>query len=108
MRPIFDNYTLSDLILLLGALVRLIGFLGIGLTAGWLGLEFLRKAQQAWQLQIAVFLGLLGLVIAMTFYLAGAPTALGMFGIGLTVAVLLWGLPKTKKDKDDKKEKKED
>lgn len=104
MRPIFDNYTISDLILLLGALVRLIGFLGIGLTAGWLALEFLRKAQQAWQLQIAVFLGVLGLVIAMTLYLAGAPTALGMFGIGLTVAILLWGLPK----KEKKEEKKED
>lgn len=106
MRPIFDNYTVSDLILLLGALVRLIGYLGIGLTAGWLTLEFLRKAQQAWQLQIAVFLGILGLVIAMTLFLAGAPTALGMFGIGLTVAILLWGLPK--KEKGEKKEKKED
>ncbi|MEZ0396728.1 MAG: hypothetical protein ABWK53_09920 [Anaerolineales bacterium] len=104
MRPIFDNYTISDIILLLGALVRLIGFLGIGLTAGWLTLEFLRKAQQAWQLQIAVFLGLLGLVIAMTLYLAGAPTALGLFGIGLTAAILLWGLPKKEKKEEKKKD----
>lgn len=104
MRPIFDNYIIGDLILLLGALVRLLGFLGIGLTAGWLTLEFLRKAQQTWQLQIAIFLGILGLVIAMTLYLAGAPTALGMFGLGLTVAILLWGLPKKEKAKKEKED----
>ena len=106
MRPIFDNYTINDLIVLFSALVRLLGFAGIGLASGWLTLEFLRKAQQAWQLQIAVFLGIIGLIVALSYFLLGAPSALGMFGIGLVVAILVWGMQKPKKEK--KEEKKED
>jgi len=77
---------------LLGALLRMIGMLLLGMGAGWLTLEFLRKAQQAWQLQIAIFLGFVGLLIAMARFTSAA--ALGGFGIGIGIAIFIWGLPK--------------
>jgi hypothetical protein len=90
---------------LIGALLRLVGLVLLGLGAGWLTLEFLRKADQAWQLQIALFLGFVALAIAMARLLS--PAALGGFGIGVGVAVLVWGLPKPKaKDQEDKPAKK--
>ncbi len=89
---------------LLGALIRLVGLVLLGLGSGWLVLEFLRKAEQAWQLQIALFLGFVGLAIAMAVFLA--PAALGGFGIGVGVAVFLWGLPKAAKKEEEKPAKK--
>lgn len=85
---------------LIGALIRLIGMVLFGLGAGWVILEFLRKAEQAWQVQIAVFLGFVGLGIGMVRFLA--PGALGGFGIGLGVAIFLWGLPKKEKTEEEK------
>lgn len=85
---------------LIGALIRLIGMVLFGLGTGWVILEFLRKAEQAWQVQIAVFLGFVGLGIGMVRFLA--PAALGGFGIGLGVAIFLWGLPKKEKTEDKK------
>jgi len=72
-----------------------------GLAVGWVVLEFLRKAEQAWQLQIALFLGFVGLGIGMAIFLT--PAALGGFGIGLGVAIFLWGLPKKEKTEEEKK-----
>ena len=86
---------------LLSALLRIIGLLLFGLGAGWLVLEFLRKGAQAWQLQIALFLGFAGLGIAMAVYLS--PAALGAFGVGAGVAMLLWGLPKPKAKEEEEK-----
>jgi len=87
---------------LLGALIRMVGMALLGLGAAWLTLEFFRKAQQAWQLQIALFLGFVGLLIAMARFLSAA--ALGGFGIGVGVAIFLWGMPK--KQVEEKEEKK--
>jgi hypothetical protein len=70
-----------------------------GLGMGWLLLEFFRKGQQAWQLQIALFLGFVCLVIAAARILT--PAALGGFGIGVAVAVFVWGLPKKKKAEEE-------
>ena len=122
MDPIFDSQVFADIIVLFGALIRMLGLAGIGLAVGWVTLEFLRKGQQAWQLQIAVFLGLMGTIIAMVHLMSpavsinldsfdfggtgGAPSALGMFGLGLVAAVLIWGMKKPKKDEEEKEEKK--
>jgi hypothetical protein len=85
---------------ILGAIIRLIGLAAFGVAAGWLTLEFFRKAQQAWQLQGAIFLGFVGLGIAMACFLS--PAALGAFGIGIGVAIFIWGLPKKgKKEEPD-------
>ncbi len=85
---------------ILGALLRLLGMALFGLGSAWLAIEFLRKAEQAWQLQIAVYLGFVGLGIAMARFLA--PAALGGFGIGVGVAIFLWGLPKREKTEPKK------
>jgi membrane-bound ClpP family serine protease len=87
---------------IIGSLIRLAGMLLAGLGFGWLVLEFFRKGQQAWQLQIAIFLGVAGLLIMMVHW--SFPAALGGFGIGFGLAMLLWGLPK--KPKEEKPEEK--
>jgi len=86
---------------IIGALIRLVGLVLFGLATGWLTLEFFHKAAQAWQLQIALFLGFVGLAIAMAVFLS--PAALGGFGIGVGVAIFLWGLPKKQKVEEEKK-----
>jgi membrane-bound ClpP family serine protease len=83
-----------DILDLLGALIRLIGMAVFGLGAGWLLLEIFRKGQQAWQLQLALFLGFCGLAIALAYFTTAG--ALGAFGIGVGVAMFVWGMPKPK------------
>jgi predicted permease len=89
---------------ILGGLVRTIGLVLLGLGTGWLTLEFFRKGQQAWQVQIAIFLGFIGLVIASTRFLS--PFGLGGFGIGAGVAIFLWGMPKPKAKEEQPEEEK--
>lgn len=84
---------------LLGALIRLLGMTVFGLGAGWFMLEVFRKGQQAWQLQIAIFLGFCGLAIAMAYFTTAG--ALGGFGIGVGAAMFVWGMPKPKKEKEE-------
>jgi hypothetical protein len=84
---------------LLGALIRLLGMTVFGLGAGWFMLEVFRKGLQAWQLQIAIFLGFCGLAIAMAYFTTAG--ALGGFGIGVGVAMFVWGMPKPKKEKEE-------
>ncbi|MBM3152302.1 MAG: hypothetical protein FJZ96_08915 [Chloroflexi bacterium] len=89
---------LYEVIDLIASLIRLVGMAVFGLGIGWLALDLLRKAQ-AWQLQIAVYLGFVGLAIAMAYYLPWG--ALGMFTIGAGLAILMWGMPKKKKEEKD-------
>jgi len=88
-----------EIINLLASILRLIGMAVLGLGIGWLSLDLLRKGQ-VWQLQIAVFLGFVGLLVAMTFFLASG--ALGAFSIGVGVAIFLWGMPKKQKKDEEK------
>jgi len=88
-----------EILELLGALIRLLGMLVFGLGAGWLALEFFRKGQQTWQLQIAIFLGFAGLAIALTYFTS--PGALGAFTLGAGAAMLVWGLRKPKKEEEE-------
>jgi NhaP-type Na+/H+ and K+/H+ antiporter len=85
---------------ILASLIRLLGLAIFGLGFGWLALDLLKKTQ-LWQVQIAVFLGLAGLLIAMTVFTAWG--AVGAFAIGVGVAILVWGLPKKEK-KEEKKD----
>jgi hypothetical protein len=90
---------LYQIIDLLAATLRLIGLAVLGLGVGWLAIDLLHKTEE-WQVQIAVFLGVLGLVIALTVFMAAG--AMGIFCIGLGVAVFMWGMPKKKKEEDKK------
>ncbi|MDI6770533.1 MAG: hypothetical protein QMD04_12785 [Anaerolineales bacterium] len=84
---------------LFSALFRLLGMLVFGLGAGWFVLEMFRKGQQAWQLQIALFLGFAGLAVAAMYFLA--PGGLGAFAIGAGAAMLVWGMKKPKKEEKE-------
>jgi hypothetical protein len=89
-----------DIIDLLASLLRLIGMTILGLGIGWLALDLLRKIP-AWQGQVAIFLGLAGLVIAMTVFTGWG--ALGALSIGIGVAIFLWGMPRKKKEGETEK-----
>jgi hypothetical protein len=88
-----------EIIDLLASLIRFLGFAVFGLGIGYLAVDLLRKA--SWPLQMAVFLGLSGLAIALTVFTAVG--ALGAFVLGAGVAVLIWGLPKKPKEEEPKK-----
>jgi len=89
---------LNIIISILSALLRILGLGVLGAGIGWLGIDLLRK--EAWQVQIAVFLGLVGLVIAIAYVSAAA---VGAFAIGVTVAIFLWGMPRKKKEGETEK-----
>ena len=88
-----------EIINLLASILRLIGMAVLGLGIGWLTLDLLKK-MQAWQGQVAIFLGLAGLIIAMAVFTGWG--ALGAFCIGVGVAIFLWGMPK-KQNKEEEK-----
>jgi hypothetical protein len=71
--------------------LRILGMAALGVGLGWLVLDLLRKAEN-WQMQAILFLGLLGLVIALTVFTGWG--AVGAFGIGLGVAIFVWGMPR--------------
>jgi ABC-type enterochelin transport system permease subunit len=85
---------LSTIIYILVALTKLVGTLALGLGIGWLALDVFRKGQHSWQFQVAFFLGLIALLVAFLLY---SHLGLGGFGIGMGLAILLWGLPKTRR-----------
>jgi NhaP-type Na+/H+ or K+/H+ antiporter len=87
-----------EIINLLASFLRLIGMAVLGLGIGWLALDLLKKLQ-VWQGQVAIFLGLAGLVIAMAVFTGWG--ALGAFCIGVGVAIFLWGMPKKQKREDE-------
>jgi hypothetical protein len=87
-----------EIITLLASVLRLLGMAALGVGIGYLAVDLLRKTQ-AWPLQMAVFLGLAGLVIAMVVFLSWG--ALGGFGIGVGVAIFVWGMPKKKKEDEE-------
>ena len=89
-----------DILNILGSGLRPIGMAAFGVGFGWLAVDLLRKAQ-AWPMQAVIYLGLIGLAIAMTAFLGMG--ALGAFGIGLAVAFFVWGMPKKAKEEDQDK-----
>jgi NhaP-type Na+/H+ or K+/H+ antiporter len=86
-----------DIINVIASLIRLLGVAALGVTIGYLAVDMFHKAQ-TWPMQVAVFLGLVGLVIAMVVFLA--PGALGGFGLGFGAAIFIWAMPKKKKEEE--------
>ncbi len=83
-------YVLTDIINLIGYLLRAAGFLVIGLALGRFLLEQYRKA--VWQVQIALALGFFGLLIGLTDF-ASAGSA-GAFALGAGISMLTLNKPK--------------
>jgi hypothetical protein len=90
-----------EIIDLLASIVRFLGFAVFGLGLGYLAVDLLRHA--GWQVQVAVFLGVAGLAIALAVFTA--PGALGAFVLGAGAAVLMWGMPKKPKEENPDKKK---
>lgn len=80
-----------EILEILASLVRFLGMAVAGVAIGWLSLDLIRKTT-VWQAQVIVYLGLLGVLIALTCFTAWG--ALGAFCLGLGAALLLWGLPR--------------
>jgi hypothetical protein len=87
-----------DIIDIIASLLRFLGMAVFGLGMGWLALDLLKKS--VWQVQIAVFLGLAGLVIGLSVFSGWA--AVGAVAAGIGVAIVLWGLPKKEKKEEEK------
>ena len=87
-----------EIISLIAEFIRLLGMAAVGLGVGYLAVDLLRKVE-GWPMQAVAFLGLAGVVIAMVVFLTSG--ALGAFGIGLGVAVFIWGMPKKKKEEQE-------
>lgn len=88
-------YILKDIFSILGYFIRLVGFLLIGLGLGRFFLDAYPKAD--WQLQIALTLGLFGLLIALTVF-SSAGSA-GAFALGAGIAFFM--AKKEKANTDD-------
>ena len=86
----------SDVLNVLGALIRLLGMLALGFGVARFALDMYRKGIQTWQLQAAIFLGFVGLVIALADFTSAA--SLGGFGLGAGAALLM-GLNSKKEEK---------
>jgi hypothetical protein len=89
----------TDIIILLGQFVRLLGMVVLGLGIGWIVLDLLKKIE-VWQGQVAIFLGLAGLIIGLVVFTGAG--AIGAFAIGVGVAIFMWGMPKKEKKEEEK------
>lgn len=87
-----------EIIDLFTSILRFLGMGVFSIAIGWLTIDLLKKAKD-WPLQAIVFTVLAGLTIAMTVFLPWG--ALGAFGIGTGVAIIIWGIPRKKKDEEE-------
>lgn len=82
-----DTTGIDSVLVLLGNLIRPFGALVFGIAMGWFGAKKLSAEEKSWQLQIAVYLGLLGAMVTMPMF-AGAG-AVAAFTIGVALGVLI-------------------
>jgi hypothetical protein len=87
-----------DLLNILGFAIRVGGMIVLGVAMSYFTLEFYRKGQQVWMLQIALFLGFIGLVIALSTFTS--PGSLGAFALGAG-GMLIYQLGFEKDEKKD-------
>ncbi len=80
---------LYDLFEILGILLRSFGAVAFGLGVGWLAIQAIRMKN--WQFSVASILGLLAAFVLIGRWIP-SPGALGGYGLGLGVAVVIWGV----------------
>lgn len=88
---------LTDILALLGLIIRLIGFLVFGLAMGRFVWDNFKTSE--WQVKVALALGFFALAAALTNY--ASPGSSGAFALGGGIAFLMAGMPK--KDKEEEK-----
>jgi uncharacterized membrane protein (DUF441 family) len=93
----FDGF--YSILELVGYLIRPIGVLVFGVAVGWMAVKAVRLMEEAWQVFVAVFLGLLATFVLLTRWVEGGGT-LGLFGLGAGAAMLIWGFFKKGDDEE--------
>jgi zinc transporter ZupT len=94
---------LYEVLNILGFLLRLAGMIVLGLAVSLFTVEIFKKGLQVWMVQVALFLGFIGLVIALSTFTS--PGTLGAFGLGAGAGLLLrLGLKKADNEEEAKKE----
>ena len=81
-----DVYELMEI---LGLILRPFGALAFGLGAGWLMIQAVKM--NVWQFAVAAALGVFATFVLVAYWLA-SPATLGGFGLGVGMAVVLWGV----------------
>ncbi len=88
---------IADVFGLLGVLIRGLGFLVFGLGITRFTLDAFKSS--SWQVQVALALGLFGLLIALTDF--ASPGSAGMFALGAGAAYFMANMPGKSEKKDD-------
>ena len=89
----------SDLLGLLGLLLRALGFLLFGFGSGRFILSVYKESN--WQLQMALVLGFFGLLIALTDF--ASPGSAGAFALGAGAAYFMASAPQKAEGEEEKK-----
>jgi hypothetical protein len=77
---------LYEVLNILGFLMRLAGMIVLGVAFSFFTVEIFKKGLQVWMVQVALYLGFIGLVIALSTFTS--PGTLGAFGLGAGAALL--------------------
>ena len=86
---------------ILGLFVQILGLILFGVTVGWFTLHVINQPDKNWQLQSIVYSVFLVFIGLMVRYLN--PGALGALLVGLSGAMIYWGLLKDRVKKPKKK-----
>jgi hypothetical protein len=89
---------LTDLLSLLGFIIRFAGFLVFGFAIGRFVWDNFKTS--VWQVQITLILGFFGVAIAFTDF--ASPGSAGAFALGGGAAFLMAGMPKQESKEDEK------
>jgi len=92
--------TFLDVLDIAGYVFRFLGAIVFGLGMGWLTIRLIKQEMAAWQLLVAVYLGLLASFVLLGHWVGGGAT-LGAFGLGAGAGLLIWGLVQPKAKDDD-------
>lgn len=90
----------TEILSLIGFVIRALGFIVLGFGIGRFAMEAYKKA--VWQVQIALILGFFGLLIGLTNYASAG--SMGMFALSSGAAMILSNMPKKEDAEEDKKE----
>jgi len=88
---------LTEILSLVGFIIRFVGFLVLGFAIGRFVWEHFKASE--WQVKVALALGFFALAAALTHY--ASPGSSGAFALGSGAAFLMASMPK--KEKEDEK-----
>ena len=95
-------FNLDGILVVLGFLLRALGFLVFGFAIARFVLDAYQKAN--WQLQIALALGFFGLLVGLTDF--ASPGSSGAYALGAGVALIMDSMNKARGGDEEKKEEK--